>query len=181
MIINLIDEKNVLVELSEEDLSKNEMTYEQLDYSNIKTKNFVRKVLESVRAETGNSVFASRSLEVDVMPSDSGGCLMVFTETEPENEPTSETNIFFAENIDDMLDFARVFSSLKKPCRSALFKGEDGRYFLLFKDHEKTNRTLALEFLEPLELSGLESEAFLEHTQCVLRDFALEALSGESL
>lgn len=176
MKINLLDEKSVLVELSEEDLSKNEMTYEQLDYSNHKTRAFVEKVLESVRAETGNNVFASRSLEVDVMPSSSGGCLMVFTEA----EPSGEANFFSAESMDAFLDFARALSSVKKTCRSNLFEGEDGRYFLELENPETAERTLALEFLEPVELSSFERRAFAEHAKCVLEGCALEALSGES-
>ena len=43
MKIDAIDEKSVLVELSKEDLSKSEITYEELDYANERTRTFVRK------------------------------------------------------------------------------------------------------------------------------------------
>ena len=57
MKIDAIDEKSILVELSKEDLSKSEITYEELDYANERTRKLVQRILETIRLETGKTVY----------------------------------------------------------------------------------------------------------------------------
>lgn len=175
MKIDAIDEKSILVELSKEDLLKNEVTYELLDYSNEETRRLVRSVLEKIRLETGRTVSDIGSLEVDVMPDSFGGCLMIFRESEsPETEKVS---VFVTEEINDLIDFARRLKAENAMIeKTELYRFE--RTFVLFAEKvSAAQHAVACEYLEPLFLSEAKALSIKEACECLLKSSALKTLS----
>ena len=179
MKIDAIDEKSVLVELSKEDLSKSEITYEELDYANERTRTFVRKILETIRLETGRMVFESGSLEVEVMPDSFGGCLMIFKEKkESDFAEEDKTSVFFSENINDLIDCARVLKGLEAQVESAALYCADGTFFLLLSVCSSKKRSVLSEYLEEAAFTE-ERLCFLkEYGKCLIERDALAVLSA---
>lgn len=177
MKIDAIDEKSILVELSKEDLLKNNVTFEQLDYSNEKTRKLVRLVLEKVRLETGRCISDCGSLEVDVMPDSFGGCLMIFKEKAEKREKKEKVSVFFTDEINDVIDLSRNF----KKSGSMIEKNElyrIDRTFVLFAFNVSNAQGAVLnEFLEPLFLSEAKLLSLKEAGECLIKGKALQKLS----
>lgn len=178
MKIDAIDEKSVLVELSKEDLSKSEITYEELDYANERTRTFVRKILETIRLETGRTVFESGSLEVEVMPDSFGGCLMIFKEKkESDFAEEDKTSVFFSENINDLIDCARVLKGLEAQVESAALYCADGTFFLLLSVCSSKKRSVLSEYLEEAAFTEERLGFLKEYGKCLIERDALAVLS----
>lgn len=179
MKIDAIDEKSVLVELSKEDLSKSEITYEELDYANERTRTFVRKILETIRLETGRKVFESGSLEVEVMPDSFGGCLMIFKEKKESNfAEEDKTSVFFSENINDLIDCARVLKGLEAQVESAALYCADGTFFLLLSVCSSKKRSVLSEYLEEAAFTEERLGFLKEYGKCLIERDALAVLSA---
>ncbi len=181
MRIDITDRKSVMVELSKDDLSKSEITYEQLDYSNAKTQQLVRSILEKIRSETGFFFGEYSSLEVEVMPDSFGGCLMIFKEGDCSGKQESRTALFWGENISSFIDGSRVvYKSFGCLPPSKLYqRGEE--YFLLVRDCPQEISALLCEYLSGTEASGTEREILLEHSTCLIDENALVVLCGKCL
>ncbi len=178
MKIDAFDEKSILVELSKEDLSKSEMTYEQLDYSNEKTRRLVRSVLEKIRLETGRRVSDGASLEVDVMPDSFGGCLMIFKERkESRTEESEETIVFKTNEINDLIDLSRRLRKENPPIEKTELYLLDEMFFLFLKKVTPAQKAVAAEYLRPLFLSEAKLLSIKEAGKCLIKSKALETLA----
>ena len=179
MKIDAIDEKSVLVELSKEDLSKSEITYEELDYANERTRTFVRKILETIRLETGRTGFESGSLDVEVMPDSFGGCLMIFKKkNESDFTEKENTAVFFSENINDLIDCARVLKNLEAQVESGALYCADGTFFLLLSGYPGKKRSVLSEYLEEAAFTEERLGFLKEYGKCLIESDALAVLSA---
>ncbi len=79
MRIEAITRRKIIVELSAEDLSSLDITYEALDYASIETRRVIWIILDRVRETTGCDIDPSGQLLIDAMPRPSGGCILFFT------------------------------------------------------------------------------------------------------
>lgn len=178
MKIDAFDEKSILVELSKEDLSKNEMTYEQLDYANEKTRKLVRSVLEKIKLETGRFVSNGTSLEVDVMPDSFGGCLMIFKESEESRtEKGGETSVFKTDEINNLIDLSRRLQKENPPIEKTELYFFDETFFLFLKKATTVQKAVAAEYLKPLFLNEAKLLSIKEAGRCLIKNKALETLA----
>lgn len=175
MKIDAIDENSILVELSKEELSKNEVTFEQLDYANEKTRALVRSVLEKIRTETGRCVSKDGALEVDVMPNSSGGCLMLFTENRAEAQSEGTPAVFKTDEIDNLIDFSRRLKG--ESSRSALYRYSDS-FFLFAPELSAFQLAVAGEYFETVKLKEEELNVLTEIGECLIQKNALAVLQG---
>ena len=90
MKIDIATEKSILVELSKEDMSFYDITYEELDYSNIPTRKIIFEIIEQIKEETGKTFDFTDNLQIDVMPDSIGGCLIIFTDCTENGRAVSE-------------------------------------------------------------------------------------------
>lgn len=179
MKIDAIDEKSILVELSKEDLSKSEITYEELDYKNERTRKLVRRILETIRLETGRIVSENSTLEVEVMPDSFGGCLMIFKEKRAaEPEEADKTAVFFSKNINDFIDCARALKKMKAQQESGGLFSAEGAFFLLLPGCSREKRSVLSEYLEETAFSKAKLGFLLEYGKCLIEKDALEVLSA---
>ncbi len=79
------DEK-IAVTLSNKDMNELDITYDEMDYSNIETRRVIWTVLDEAKRVLGKPINTDGRLLVQVSPADDGGCLMLFTQMPlPEN------------------------------------------------------------------------------------------------
>lgn len=181
MRIDITDKKSIMVELSKDDLSKSEITYEQLDYSNPQTRKLVRRILDKIRSETGLFASECSALEVEVMPDSFGGCLMFFKEAQKANEAQNEAALFACENISNLIDCSRAAEKAFKSLPNAALYQNEGGYLLFVAECSESLSALLCEYLSKCTASQTELAVTLEHSVCLAENDALVLLSGKKL
>jgi len=79
MRIEAITRRKIVVELSPEDMTTLDITYEALDYASVDTRRVIWVILDRVRECTGCDIDPSGQLLIDAMPRPTGGCILFFT------------------------------------------------------------------------------------------------------
>lgn len=181
MRIDITDRKSIMVELSKDDLSKSEITYDQLDYSNPKTRKLVRSILEKIRSETGLFSSEYSSLEVEVMPDSFGGCLMIFKEGDNAEVKESEDALFVCENINDLIDCSRTADKTFDSVPDGKLYKSSSVYYLFIPACPSVILSFIGEYLSRCSLSKSAREAVLEQSVCLAESGALSLLSGKKL
>lgn len=79
-------EEKITVTLSQTDMSDLDITYDEMDYSNIETRRVIWTILDKARKALGKSVDTDGRLLIEVAPSEDGGCILHFT-----NSPVADS------------------------------------------------------------------------------------------
>ena len=79
MKIEAIGEEKILVALSDKDLLELDITYDEMDYSNIETRRVIWTILDEAKRSLGKPLDTEGKILIEVTPSDDGGCIMCFT------------------------------------------------------------------------------------------------------
>ena len=112
MKIEAIGEEKILVALSDKDLTELDITYDEMDYSNIETRRVIWTILDEAKRSLGKSIDTDGRILIEVTPSDDGGCIMCFT-TMPGTDYKSKKKLI-----------------MKKEAEPILFKALDHNAFL---------------------------------------------------
>lgn len=112
MKIEAIGEEKILVALSDKDLLELDITYDEMDYSNIETRRVIWTILDEAKRSLGKSIDTDGRILIEVTPSDDGGCIMCFT-TMPGTDYKSKKKLI-----------------MKKEAEPILFKALDHNAFL---------------------------------------------------
>lgn len=72
-------EEKITVTLSHIDMTDLDITYDEMDYSNIETRRVIWTILDKARKTLGKSVDTDGKLLIEVAPLDDGGCVLHFT------------------------------------------------------------------------------------------------------
>lgn len=114
MDIQPISNNRFIVGLTCDEMKDLDITYEDMDYSNIETRRVIWTILDTVRRDTGRDVDPSGNLMIEAAPDTDGGCLLMFTVASGPNKKSetviskaNPTRIYEFENLDNMLDFLR--------------------------------------------------------------------------
>lgn len=112
MDIQPISNNKFIVGLSKDDMLDLDITYEEMDYSNIETRRVIWTILDTVRKDTGRDVDPSGNLMIEAAPNPNGGCLLMFTVSSGLRAHSAtviskinSSKIFEFENADNLLDF----------------------------------------------------------------------------
>lgn len=118
MDIQPISSNKFIVGLTLDDMIELDITYDEMDYSNIETRRVIWTILDTVRKDTGRDVDPSGNLMIEAAPDPDGGCLLMFTVASGRNKKSetvvlkaNATRIFEFENVDNLLDFLRFMPS----------------------------------------------------------------------
>lgn len=79
MKIELQNEDKIVVELTSSDLKTLDITYEDMDYSNIETRRVIWTLLDEARRVLGKDINTAERMLIEALPSDNGGCILYFT------------------------------------------------------------------------------------------------------
>ena len=113
------DEK-ISVTLSHQDMNELDITYDEMDYSNIETRRVIWTILDEAKRILGKPINTDGRLLVQVSPADDGGCLMLFTQM-PLLESCSKKRLVMKKDAEPILwqafdcdSFLDALSILKK-------------------------------------------------------------------
>ena len=133
----------IIVELSNEDMSKLDITYEELDYSNIETRRVIWTILAKARKLLKRDIDPSGKMTIETLPSAEGGCMILFTVPDDSFRMRkalpvrmcSENPVYEFQDIDDLIDLYSALKKLKADlCLEAgLYSDGEGKYRLVFE------------------------------------------------
>ena len=110
--IEAIGEEKILVSLSDKDMTELDITYDEMDYSNIETRRVIWTILDEAKRSLGKSIDTDGRILIEVTQGDDGGCIMCFT-TMPSTDYKSRKKLI-----------------MKKDAEPILFKALDSNAFL---------------------------------------------------
>lgn len=79
MKIELQNENKIVVELTSLDLETLDITYEDMDYSNIETRRVIWTLLDEARRVLDKDISTTERMLIEALPSEDGGCVLYFT------------------------------------------------------------------------------------------------------
>jgi negative regulator of genetic competence, sporulation and motility len=193
MKIEELSEDRIVVELSAQDMADLEISFEELDYSNIETRRVIWTLLDRAGRELGRDIDPSGRMMIEVIPRKIGGCVMHFTligltkRIDPQKRPPRAGNSasqylsFAFDSIDPVLDCARAYMNFGSPPPeySALYE-KDGQYRLLIIPGRRPRALCALfqEYGELLPGGALTAAATREYWKEIVSTYALEKIAG---
>lgn len=121
MKIHADGEEKVCVTLTKTDMKDFDITYDELDYSNIETRRVIWTILDEVKKVLGKGINIDNRLLIQVSPEEDGGCHLQFTQ------------------LGEATDYKRKRLIMKKEEQPVLFYPFD---YDAFTDSFKTLRTL---------------------------------------
>lgn len=114
MDIQPISSNKFIVGLSRDEMIDLDITYDEMDYSNIETRRVIWTILDTVRRDTGRDIDPSGNLMIEAAPDTGGGCLLMFTVANGPNKKSetviskaNPTRLYEFDNLDNLLDFIR--------------------------------------------------------------------------
>ena len=183
-------ENKIVVELTSDDLTELDITYEEMDYGNIETRRVIWTILDRARHTLSRDIDPSGKMLIETVPTPEGGCVLYITvlETPPHSlgcrgvlrihkERTRFTYAFAS--LDDLTACAaRIRESVREPCRSSLFL-LDGQYRLTVHSAlpPRRVRTLLAEYGVPCADGALPDAFLREHGKLLAEDDAIEKLT----
>lgn len=79
MKIELQNEDKIVVELTRTDLKTLDITYEDMDYSNIETRRVIWTLLDEAKRVLGKDISPAERMLIEALPLEDGGCVLYFT------------------------------------------------------------------------------------------------------
>ncbi len=180
MKISLVSDTITVIELSPEEMTQYDFTFEKSDYSSPHTRRVLWSIIDDASRITGKTVEVSKGLEIDFLPDIKGGGLLIISEGEDENikaHKLPHKSIFESRDIDLIIDFAKTVCGITGAVSSCLYF-LSGTYRLLIHSGESAFYFLAKEFSLEEVSSPYCSESTKEGWQCLIRGNALEILSS---
>ena len=140
MNIHSVNKNKFIVELSAEDMSELDITYEEMDYSDIETRRVIWTILDRVRESTGRDVDPSGNLLIEAAADAEGGCILCFTVPnerritaavkEPAISKTGNAVVYEFDGADSLLDMIKTVGRENLPATNSLYKSKS-RYRLV--------------------------------------------------
>ena len=137
MKIKAQTDNRICIELTQEDMLELDITYEELDYSNIETRRVLWTLLDEARLKLGRNISLTQKMLIEAIPGDKGGCTIYFTVSdEPDCKKNSRQivkkgcakTVCQSSDINNMGELAKVLFSSGHRIKSELFtNGSDYR------------------------------------------------------
>ncbi len=194
MRIEAPGENKIVVELTTQDMSDLDITYEDMDYSNIETRRVIWTLLDRAGQALGRDIDPTGRMMIEAIPRKNGGCVMHFTILREEKcrqqipaRPVlrKEETVYTYEftSLDDLMDCAASFLRMRfTPISSALY-ASDGIFRLVLGMQYSGGQMRAF-FGEYGKLSGTgecSAAATREYWKPICKSDALEKLGFPGL
>ena len=88
MNITVQAENTICIELTKQDMTELDITYEELDYSNIETRRVLWTLLDEAKHTLGREIRLTQKMLIEAVPDENGGCRIYFSVAD---EPCGKT------------------------------------------------------------------------------------------
>ena len=89
-----------------------DITYDEINYSNIETRRVIWTILDKARTVLGKDIDPSKQMIIETLPLKNGGCMIFFTVnncTLTESAKNKSQYVYEFENINNLIDFYKYF------------------------------------------------------------------------
>lgn len=150
MKIKAQTDNRICVELTHEDMLELDITYDELDYSNIETRRVLWTLLDEARQELGKNISLTQKMLIEAIPDDNGGCTIYFTVTDEPHGRNGKKQLVKhgfpgvvcqSKDIDNVTALANVLKISAENVKSELFTDGE-KYRLIIRSDFAINRKL---------------------------------------
>lgn len=137
-----------MAELSIDDMSEMDITYENMDYSNEHTKQVINSILDEVKILLGKDIDPTENMLIEATPKIDGGCILLFTIATQKKKslPVLKSGNTYGKgylvyefiNINHLLDLIPYIGKKNLPAYSTVFE-KNNRYRIVFKEFVPRN------------------------------------------
>lgn len=185
MKISAPKENYIFIELTGDDMKKLNITYSDMDYSNVETRRVIWTLLDEARQSLGKELEVKDDMKIEALPSLDGGCLLFFTINQKpvryKLEGKQSVLAYRFDGMDALFDLSSAISEKDKAqFKSSLYHDFDG-YIVVISG--MLRHSLIMKFNEfgiPLAHGKKAISKLTEYRQCLIFDKALNRLSGTS-
>ena len=188
MVIEQINAKKLLIVLEEKDMDELGLTYENISWSNQKSREIIAKLLTLAKIETGFSI-ENYKLSIETLPQ-FNGCIIIFTLSSDDykedtveknkthlNNTVSNTMIYKFDNLDDILKICKQLYNLYE---SETYKSDiytyKSEYYLVIHTYEEIKKTVYImlsEYGEMLKKNKMFISYLDEYGDIIKKDDAV--------
>ncbi len=185
MNIEAIESNQIIVDLNVNDMAELDITFDEMDYSNIETRRVIHIILDKARDALNRDIDPTSKLIVEAVPKLSGGCLLFFTILESSSiqkhlqiKKESRELTYEFSSLDNLLDLSKALGK-DVPFASQLYKYKN-KYRLLIRPDIGfiRKKTLILQFGKLIGDSDYHALHTKEHWDIIIPQNAVEKLSG---
>ena len=136
MKINSPAENRITVDLTKQDMTELDITYEDMDYSTIETRRVIWTLLDEAGKALGKELDPSRRMIIEAIPKSEGGCVLNFTLLDSKKRISKHNQLLKKQNESficefDSLDFLyRAAKNINFRHQSSLYE-KSGKYRLI--------------------------------------------------
>lgn len=102
MKIEVLADEKLCVSLSNSDLKDLDITYEEMDYSNVETRRVIWTVLDEAKNCLNTPINTDGRLLIEVCPDENGGCIMFFTAI-PKDDKANNKRLVMKKEAEPLL------------------------------------------------------------------------------
>ena len=177
-------ENRITIELSARDMDALNITYEQMDYSNIETRRVVWTLLDRAGHELKRDIDPSGRMIIEAVPAGRGGCVLKFTlcsdgsrgvRQPPSIKKGDNTAVYEFGSLDDVMDAAHALGRSFE--NSGLYESGGVYRLLLGESISDAPEHILSEFSAQINYIAAASHT-REHWRCIAEGDALKKLSG---
>ncbi len=93
MNITVQAENTICIELTRQDMTELDITYEELDYSNIETRRVLWTLLDEAKHTLGRDIRLTQKMLIEAVPDDNGGCRIYFSVADEPHGKTGKKQL----------------------------------------------------------------------------------------
>lgn len=170
MKIQKADEDCFFIELSEKDMAYYNIACKPEGLYTEKEESLFIHILKEHK-----EAFSFKKADISILPGIKGGCVAV---VKKKNETSFPFYVFESESCDNFIDSAKILKKRNITVASSLYKGENCFRLITENKNEKAVFLLC-EFSKRLRFSESEKTYTENYFDCIIKDNALEILSGK--
>lgn len=131
MIYEALNDNMMLIELSQEEMKKYHITYENIENDEKTARTAIKNILS--RTDAAERLEKGDNVTVEALPVPNGGCFFILTFTEKKTRYRVKKDAFYVfetEKLDNLLDFVSVMRKTNEKSSKCRAYKMDDRYFL---------------------------------------------------
>ena len=131
MIFEALNDNMMLIELSQEEMEKYRITYENIENDQQTARIAIKSILS--RTDAAERLEKGENVMVEALPVPNGGCFFILTFTEKKTRykvKKDAFHIFETENLDNLLDFDSAMRKTESKSGKCIAYKMNDRYFL---------------------------------------------------
>ena len=151
MKIEADGEEKIAVTLTEHDMQDFDITYDEMDYSNIETRRVIWTILDEAKRVLGKPINIDNRLLIQVSPGEDGGCIMHFSQLNDSHthqkkklimKKDAEPVVFCAFDCDSFIDAVRLIKKSHHEASPEFFTMGEDYYTILHPASGQTEKLL---------------------------------------